>query len=174
MSPKVMYKKQQRRKKTKNLIFSVLLGLLLAIILVFLTHIRIHRVVGESMAPAIGDKEWTIVNKVNVIEVNDIIVFRPPRSICKQNEKWVKRVVGLPGETIIIQGDELMVSSADGRSIRIIHLEQKLEKQDVFEGEIPKNKYFVLGDNQKNSIDSRKFGLIRKKSIEGKVIWENR
>ena len=75
----------------------------------------------------------------------------------------IKRVIGLPGEEIEYNGDKLYVN---GKEVNDTYGQNVTEN---FKVSVPKNKYFVLGDNRQNSMDSRFFGPFKKEKILGKT-----
>lgn len=140
--------------------------LILFIILIILSRIFLYsfyKVNGESMFPTLKDKQIIVVNKYSKeYNYNDIIVFKNKEN----NELFIKRVIGLPNDTITIKNNKLY------RNNKLVE-ESYLKEYVVTLGEInvkvPSNKYFVLGDNRVKSLDSRVLGCISKKDIIGKV-----
>ena len=139
-----------------------LLGYVIVIIIVLLvkqfiiTPIRVNQ---SSMNNTLFDKDIMILDKISYrfkdINRFDIVVIK------KDKEFLIKRVVGLPGETIEYKDNKLYVNG------KII--EEKFNHKDTnnfkLEYEIPNNQYFVVGDNRPDSLDSRYFGLIKKEEI---------
>ncbi len=95
----------------------------------------------------------------------DIIVFRYPLD---ESQKFVKRIIGLPGETLEIIDGKVYIDGSEEA------LEDEFVKEtplgDYGPYEIPQDSYFVLGDNRNNSKDSRVWGVLSKDEILGKVI----
>ena len=138
---------------------------------------------GESMMPTLENNERVLVNKIgyNIQGLNhfDIIVFHG-----KEGYDLVKRVIGLPGDTIEYKNDVLYVNGkavdepylaeykeqvGKGKLTPDFTLEQKTGKEKVPEGQV-----FVLGDNRQVSKDSRMFGFVSEDQIVGKgevVFW---
>ena len=124
------------------------------------------RVNGTSMYPTLHDKDIMILNKIGYrfgdVERFDIVVIE------YDNEYLIKRVIGLPGETIEYKNNTLYV---DGKVV-----EENFDKQDIEDfnlqeigaSQIPEDFYFVVGDNRTNSKDSRRVGFISRSQIIGK------
>lgn len=125
------------------------------------------RVNGESMFKTLHDKDIMILNKVvyrfNRIKRFDVVVVKTNRS------PIIKRVIGLPGEKIEYINNKLYVN---GKVVKENFNHAKTEDFNISElGSItvPKGKYFVLGDNRVNSVDSRIIGFVPKKEIDGRA-----
>lgn len=117
------------------------------------------RVVGNSMLPELQDGDWLFVKKpIFKIEKGDIVIVNT-KNIKKG--KIIKRVIGVPGEEVIIKNGQLSVSG-----IRYADT----EKEDSVI-QLKKNEFFILGDNIDVSIDSRHFGTVNRSQILGKVVF---
>jgi len=143
-----------------------------------------------SMEPTlqIGDRILVdkLAYKLHGVHQGDIVVFaRPPKENCAGPPvpDLVKRVIGLPGQTISLSGTGNI--EIDGKTLNQSWLPAS-EQGKTFAGptgtpyslvhpyKIPANNYFVMGDNRQNSCDSRYWGPIAKSLIVGKVdvrIW---
>ena len=131
---------------------------------------------GDSMEPTLTNGDYLILNKFSSIERFDIVVFPPPD---QDDTQYVKRVIGVPGDSIEYRDDVLFLN---GEPTEQIFLEDSLQKDATIytSGDftlltlfgvdtVPEGQYFVLGDNRLNSRDSRAFGFIDEESILGKV-----
>lgn len=148
--------KEKLIKFCKSILPYILIVLAVVLVRTFLfTPIR---VVGPSMEPTLKSGDVMILNKVAKINRFDIVVI----SSKKSPEILIKRVIGLPGETLEIK---------DGN----IYINGKVLKENFGKGitsnynyvEIHKDEYFVLGDNRSISADSRLFGTFNIKDIKG-------
>lgn len=130
------------------------------------------QVEGHSMDNTLADGEYIVINKLTYIlgdpDRGDIVVFRPPND---PNKFYVKRVIGLPGDTVDIRGGKVYVKPAGAD--RSTELEEPyLDPENAgntfprvpSDGAassaryvVPEGRFFLLGDNRKNSHDSRSF-----------------
>lgn len=150
------------------------IGRAVAVILVMLlfSHyiVQLTVVAGHSMEPTLADGDLIILDKISSRLVNyqrdDIIVFPVPAD---QDKNYIKRIVGLPGDKIDIIDQCLYVNDQklSGKNNQTIY-----SKGDMpFPLTVPKDLFFVLGDNRGNSKDSRltEIGLIKESEILGKT-----
>lgn len=131
---------------------------------------------GDSMYPTLSDSDRLIVKKYEAVlkteeyRRGDIIVFESPLE--DDDRIFIKRVIGLPGETIrIFQGDLYV----DDIKIEEPYLADDLYIEPLFYGAeylVPENELFVLGDNRlpDKSNDSRSFGSISSDAVEGIIV----
>ena len=117
------------------------------------------------MEPSLKNKDIVLMKKYNLkLDYNDIVVIK------KNNKIIIKRLIGLPNDTINI--DDYVYVNA--KRIDDLYTENKgIAKEPIT---LNSNQYFVLGDNRQNSIDSRfeEVGLILKEEIIGKIIIKNK
>ena len=123
------------------------------------------KVVGPSMEETLLDGDIMILNKMayNTKKINrfDIVV------VDYIDELIIKRVVGLPGETLEYRDGILYIN---GDAYDEPYLSEFTYTEDfVLDERIPDNYYFVIGDNRYDSKDSRVIGLVSSKDIEGKA-----
>ena len=161
-----------------------LVGLVLYLALVFGIAFLLSRVMfqkvqvdGVSMEPTLEDKQQLLVNKmsyhIHKIERFDIVAFKYQY---EDNTYYIKRIIGLPGETVSISEDGVI--RINGKMLKEdygaeIMTDPGLAQNGVKLGE---DEYFVLGDNRNNSKDSRnpEVAAVSKDSIIGKAwmcIW---
>lgn len=173
-------KKRQRKKSWKTRfrkvalefgISIVLLGIILYVLSLF--TFTVAKVEGYSMLPTLNHKEWVFVSKVSEPKRFKLVLHRDPVS----KETSVRRVVGLPGETIRYEDDQLYVNEQDVFE-RFLEPQVKLAKSSSSNytadwtpkiNPVPKGQYLVLGDNRPYASDSREYGYIAEKDIVGVV-----
>ena len=136
------------------------------------------RVEGQSMMPKLHDQDRIFVNKFiyplrewigdkEPIKRGDIVVLLYPDDPSKS---YIKRVVGLPGEEVNVENGRLYIN---GMQIDEPYLDSEYLSSDSMPGSVhvKEHHYFVMGDNRRNSSDSRYWGLVPEKYIYGKAIF---
>lgn len=130
--------------------------------------VSFEQVIGPSMKGTLDAGDVTIVNKLvykfRTIKRNEIV------SINQKDKIMVKRVIGLPGEHIEYKDNKLYVNGSLILENNISVETKDFKLEDIGYETIPKDMYFVLGDNRTNSSDSREFGLVKKDEIIGKIV----
>ena len=161
----------ERVKNVLSWTFEIVLVIAMAFVLVYFVGEKTS-VIGASMEPTLYNKNEVIINKF-IYKLTDpkrwdVVVFRPNGN--KNTHFTIKRVVGLPGETIKIESGKLYI---DGEEITSEFIENGIEDAGIAEDSIllGEDEYFVLGENLTNSEDSRfaNVGNVDKQDIEGKV-----
>lgn len=146
-------------------------GPLLAVTIVLFIHQFLFTqfyVDGHSMDPTLATGERLIVNRLpydfGPPRRGDIIVFRAPVA---GDSDWVKRVIGLPGDTVAVIDGKLVLN---GRVIPEDFLAQPMDPRRNFGPlKVPAGELFVMGDNRNISEDSRAIGPIDISSVIGRV-----
>ncbi len=142
---------------------------------------------GPSMETTLFQPNRVLVNKLSYrfgdIDRGDVVVFDRVTSNGRsvQHDDLIKRVVGLPGETVAIRScnvfiDDKMLEESylPKRDLEQTDLVARCRQPEMAPVEVPEGQVFVLGDNRPQSMDSRVFGPVDKKSIVGRafvVIW---
>ena len=155
---------------------SWLKAIVLAVVIAFIVRSFIftaYTVDGQSMEPTLFNKEKMIVNKmdfINSFDYGDIVIIEG----LQEDIFYVKRLIGLPGDTIEMRTDMLYVN---GQEVNEDYVFERKEiahtKGSLFTGNfgpitVPDDQYFVMGDNRLNSTDSRNgLGLIDEDRIVG-------
>lgn len=136
---------------------------------IVLCFVRLTIVNGQSMEPNLYEKQKLLLNVTaymfSDVERGDIIVATPEEF----DMEIIKRVVGLPGETIEIRDNVIYIN---GKILDEPYVKEKMVTADIPEFTLGTNEYFICGDNRNNSLDSRSeiLGPITKDEIFGKVI----
>ncbi|AZV51072.1 signal peptidase I [Bacillus halotolerans] len=160
----------------KKSIFEWAKAIIIAVVLALLIRNFIfapYVVDGESMEPTLHDHERVFVN----MTVKYIGEFKRGNIIVLNGDDvhYVKRLIGLPGDTVEMKNDQLYIN---GKKVAEPYLKanKKQAKEDGYDHltddfgpiKVPDNKYFVMGDNRRYSMDSRNgLGLFTKKQIAG-------
>ena len=154
----------------KELVPYVIIIFVVALIRTFI--ITPVRVKGSSMYPYLKDKEILILNKMDKNYKRFDIIVADTSDI--NDKKIIKRIIGLPGESIEYKDCKLYINGEETKDAvdECITDDFSLEKIHGYVV-IPENYYFVMGDNRRNSDDSRgqKIGLISKNQIQGKAVF---
>lgn len=141
--------------------------------------VQAFRIPSESMNPTLVEGDRVLVNKLSYrlhdINRGDVIVFeRPPTLEARpgEPEDLIKRVVGLPGDTLVARDGALFV---DGRRLREPYLPAGTSTTNLDQPvTLDDDEVFVMGDNRTNSQDSRVFGPIETDTVVGRafvVMW---
>ncbi len=173
-------------KSTSREIMEWGVAFLLATVFAFLLHQFVFAPVlvdGESMMPTLHDQNKMIVNKMAYCFSDpdrfDIVVFH-----ATSEKDYIKRVIGVPGDTLEYKDDELYINNQQVDEPYLDQYKSELTGgnltadftlEDVTRKlTIPEDKYFVMGDNRRKSEDSRMIGLVDEDQIVGRanlVFW---
>lgn len=169
-------KSEKEKTSKKSAVLDWAKAIIIAVILAVLIRNFLfapYVVDGESMNPTLHDRERIFVNMtvkyISEFKRGQIVVLNG------ENEHYVKRIIGLPGDTVQMKNDQLYIN---GKKVSEPYLaaNKKQAKQEGFDDltddfgpvKVPDDKYFVMGDNRRNSMDSRNgLGLFTKKQIAG-------
>lgn len=126
---------------------------------------------GDSMHPTFENLDYLIVNEIRYAFIaparGDVVVFRYPTN---PSVFYIKRVIGLPGETVSIKSGVITITTGSGERFSLV--EPYVVAEDAtYTSDVSLNagEYFVLGDNRPNSSDSRIWGPLARKDIIGRV-----
>lgn len=123
-------------------------------------------IVGEAMAPTLKNGESAMATRrIDALVRGDIVGFRYPKD---ESKSFVKRIVGLPGERIASSGGSIVI---DGQPLAEPYVVEANRSNDTWGPiTVPEGHYFMMGDNRRNSSDSRSWGLVRRDAIWAKVM----
>jgi signal peptidase I len=149
--------------------------LALGLYLLATATIQTVHVVGASMTPTLSDNDFLVASKIDyhlhAPERGDIIILKSPLD---PSRDYVKRVIGLPFDHILIRDRHVLVN---GVVLEEPYVQNWISSgnwpahPDAADGEVvPKDMYFVMGDNRDHSSDSRLFGYVSRDQIDGKAV----
>jgi signal peptidase I len=180
-APEAAPARQGWKQFLRELLETVGLAVILFLVINFFSA-RV-RVLGSSMIPTLNNGEYVLISrlayKLGDYQRGDIIVFRPPMypdvplwqrlfgppNFGEQYEDYIKRIIGLPGETVRIANGTVYINDAP-------LLESYIATPPEYDGEwtVPEGQLFVLGDNRNNSADSHAWGFLPEENILGKAL----
>lgn len=150
-------------KMIKYIIMSIIFAVIINQFIGFIT------ISGHSMDPTLYDSEKGILDKFTYNtrepERNEIVLFYPP---VVSYSVFVKRVVGVPGDTIEIKDHQVYLN---GEMLQEPYLNEQMNYSAMNKITLGKGEFFLMGDNRNNSTDSRHFGPVRKENILGKMMF---
>ncbi|MDI3409655.1 signal peptidase I [Bacillus sonorensis] len=137
-----------------------------------------YKVEGVSMNPTFQEGNTLLINRFahhfQTINRFDILLFKGP-----EKDVFIKRIIGLPGETLKYEDDQLFINNKPIKEPYLDELKAVTAGGDLTgdftleevtgEKKVPANHYFVLGDNRIHSYDSRHFGFVSDRDIVGIV-----
>lgn len=157
--------------KRKSVIWDWIETIAVAVILAFVIRtflIQPFYIPSGSMEPTLQVGDKIIVNKLTNRfkdpERGQIVVFKYPYDT---SQDFVKRIIGLPGETIEIRDSQVYIN---GQPLEEDYLPEGLVYPDFAPVTVPEDSYFVLGDNRDNSQDSRMWGPLPRNLLIGHVL----
>lgn len=162
---------KKKIKPVLNWTFKIAVTCLFAFVFVWYLGQKVS-MVGDSMNPVLSNGDVTLVNRIiynaSTPKRGDVIAFKPKGN--ENSHYYIKRIVGLPGETIaFVEGDIYI----DGTKLKEDYMTTEIKDVGIVTEEITLggDEYFVLGDNRENSEDSRMadVGMVKRSYIYGKV-----
>ncbi|MBC1370791.1 type I signal peptidase SipZ [Listeria booriae] len=162
--------KEKSLKRLWSWTWAIVLGLFLTLIIRFYLFVPIM-IDGSSMMPTLYDGDRVIINRFGNVNRFDVVIFK------EEGTEYVKRVIGLPGDTITYKNDELFVNGKKQDEPYLDSYKAQLQdglltddfstEEMIPGGVVPKGTVFVLGDNRRASKDSRIMGPIPESKIIG-------
>ena len=131
---------------------------------------------GASMEPTFEDRQYLIIDEISYYfrkpHRGEVVIFRYPRD---PSQFFIKRIIGLPGERVEIQGGRVMIFNAlhpEGALMEEMYLSPpNRPTHPHLSISLDADEYFVLGDNRDSSSDSRVWGPLPDKLIIGRVVF---
>ena len=163
----------QKPSSARALVVYTLVALGLALFIRFFIAAP-YVVSGASMEPNFDNWHYLIIDRVSyrfeTPQRGDVIVFDLPQDTSRS---LIKRVIGLPGETVVLKGQSVTIVNAehpDGFTLEEPYLDSaNLGGSNNMTVTLEKDQFFVLGDNRRVSADSRIWGTLPRKDIVGRV-----
>lgn len=171
---------EKNKKKKWNSFLEICLYIFLAAALTYfvLTFVGQRTSVhGSSMYPTLNDGDQLVVEKISYRfkkpERFDIIVFNAMEAGNEELVHYIKRIIGLPGETVCILHGKIYIDGEELKESYGYYIDDReMEGYDFSEPVlVGEDEYFVLGDNRNDSLDSRKIGCVRKSEIIGQAVF---
>ena len=177
-----------RSRPKKGLVRELTEGLLTAVVIAAILKlfiIQAFRIPSGSMIPTLRIGDQILVSKLSYGLKNpfhdrylfrtgspkrgDVVVFKYPKD---ESKDFIKRVVGIPGDHIVIRKKQIFVNGVLQKEpyIQILDLTTDQSPRDNFETTVPPHSYFVMGDNRDDSYDSRFWGFVKSRKIVGRAI----
>lgn len=161
-------------KKQKHPIIEIVEFAFIALLIVVPVRMFIAQpfiVSGDSMKDTFHSGEYLIIDQIsyrlNDPKRGDVIVFHYPQDPSKF---FIKRIIGMPGDSIDIKGNVVKVTTAEGKEMTLDepYVRTMAENSNVTET-LGEREYFVMGDNRDESSDSRVWGVLQKEKIVGRA-----
>jgi signal peptidase I len=151
--------------------FVAIVGVIVLIIQFFIA--KPHQVSGNSMFPNFHNGDYIITNLLTTrfgeLKHGEVVVFKYPRD---KSKVFIKRVIGMPGDRVKIMRDHIYLNGTLLNEPYLPAGTPTRTKGFMDEGEevtVPKDQYFVVGDNREGSSDSREWGPLTKEDIIGQA-----
>lgn len=130
---------------------------------------------GASMEPTFEDNNYILIDEISYRfrdpEREEVVVFRFPED---RKQFFIKRIVGMPGETVEIKNDKVIIhnkQNPSGFTLNETYLDKGQHTMGDMRIKLDQNEYFVLGDNRLRSSDSRRWGPLNRSLITGRVFF---
>ena len=162
------------KRSTKRFLFETLEIIIVALILSWglrSTVVEAVTIPTGSMLPTIQLQDRLVVDelsyKLSEIKRGDVIVFHPLATVDSSGDLWIKRVIGVPGDKVEIKEGMVLVND------QALTEPYEMAKPNYTFGPlvIPKDSYFVLGDNRNDSVDSHYWGVLPAKNVVGRALF---
>ncbi len=167
---------ESKSKKTKKVVWDLVKFVFTVLIIVVPIRAFVAQpfiVSGESMSPTFDSKDYLIIDEVTFHFRDpirgEVVVFHPPKQ--SDTVYYIKRVVGIPGDTIEIKSGKITITNIEhpeGFTLEEPYIEFK--SFETTTKTLNEDEYFVLGDNRARSSDSRYWGVLPRKNIIGRAL----
>lgn len=167
---------EKQTKKERGFFWEAIRFALVAFLIVMPFRLWIAQpfiVRGASMDPAFVDGEYLIIDELSyhlrAPERGEVVVFRYPLD---PKTFFIKRVIGLPEETVIIESGGVSIRDVDDAPVLLqeSYLRTETETMPDLRVKLGPEEYFVMGDNRSESLDSRRWGTLQRALITGRTL----
>ena len=179
-----------QREALEYLFYFLRVFVVVTFVFVFLkTNVyQVTSVEGKSMYPAYDNSDILFIDlftpKFGDYRRGDVVIIHPPSDYTSENKNFIKRVIGLPGDTISLDQGKVFITNNDYPNGITLNEKDYLSKETLTypsngtdkKYQYPKlgsDEYFIMGDNRGGSSDSRVFGKIQKKDMVGKEFYRS-
>lgn len=160
--------------KIKRETFELIRFVMIAAIIIIPFRIFIAQpfiVNGASMDPTFETNQYLIVDQLTYRthepRRGDVVIFRFPLN---PKDFYIKRIIGLPNESVAIRGSDIYIQEKDSKDFyKIDEPYLEFQSSNTMTISLGENEYFVMGDNRPNSSDSRHWGVLPKEFIVGRA-----
>lgn len=156
-----------QKKEPNNWIWYSLIGALFAGVIGFNLLFSLIRVSGHSMDNTLRDGQYVVVSKHRDVKRFDIVVLKERVSEGGDTKQVIKRVIGLPGDSIVVENGKLYINNQPYDEPYLVESLVENYKSQSYAIIVPEDTVFVLGDNRDVSKDSRMVGSFKKSAIIG-------
>lgn len=164
-----MYAKMKIKNKLSNPIIKFLIKItfiVLLIIAALIYVIQVHRATGNENSPFVRDGDLCVFNRLSSINVNDVVIYKSPDGNLK-----IGRIVAVGGQAVDMDDTGIYKVNGYIPEEEITYPTKKSKKNKIkYPLTVGKNEYFILNDFRTLTSDSREYGVISKKDINGTLL----
>lgn len=170
-------KTPEQTRENRRLARSLMLGCTLLVLLCFGLLLKVLAfegalVTSRSMEPTLHKGDYNLIDHRSALrgqwQRGDVVLFDVPETWGGKGDPLVKRVIGLPGETVAMLSGKVLIN---GREISEPYITDTPEPEDYQPEKLGPGQYWVMGDNRNNSDDSRNNGPIPETDIRGRFLF---